>query len=69
MEEVTNWPQFAYQYIVGGIFFFVTLYLCFRPGASDPENPSDRRALKYLLVGFVGYALVHAAWVLFATYV
>ncbi len=64
-----NWLQLAYQYIVGGLFFFITLYLCFRPGASDPKNPSDRRALIYLLVGFAGYLIMHTAWILFATHV
>ena len=64
-----NWTQLIYQYVVGGIFFFVTLYLCFRPGASDMKNPSDKRALIYLLVGFGGYLFAHTAWILFATYV
>jgi hypothetical protein len=64
-----NWTELIYQYVIGGIFFFVTLYLCFRPGASDTKNPSDKRALKYLLIGFFGYLFVHTAWILFATYV
>jgi len=61
-----NWTQLAYQYIVGGLFFFITLYLCFRPGASNCRNPSDRRALYYLLIGFAGYLAVHTAWIILA---
>ena len=61
-----NWLQFGYQYVVGGLFFFITLYLCFRPGASDPQNPSDRRALIYLLIGFAGYLGGHALWIVVA---
>jgi hypothetical protein len=62
-----NWPQLAYEYIVGGIFFAVTLYLCFRPGAGDMKNPSDRKTLIYLLVGFAYYLLAMTAWILLAT--
>jgi len=64
-----NWAQLAYQYAIGGIFFLVTLYLCFRPGASDVNNPSDRRALRFLIIGFIGYLAMHTAWILIATYV
>ena len=63
-----NWPQLAYQYHVGGLFFFITLYLCLRPGASDLKNPSDRRAFIYLLIGFAGYLCAHTIWILIATY-
>jgi len=63
-----NWLQLSYQYIVGGLFFFVTLYLCFRPGASELGNSSDRRALVYLIVGFIGYLAMHTAWVILASY-
>ncbi len=61
-----NWLQLAYQYIVGGLFFFITLYLCFGPGASSRENPSDRRALFYLLIGYAGYFILHTAWIILA---
>jgi len=63
---MTNWPQLIYQYGVGGVFFFITLYLCYRPGASDSRNPSDRKALYYLLLGFAGYLAVHIVWIIIA---
>ena len=62
-----NWLQLVYQYLVGGTFFFVTVYLCFRPGASDSSNPSDRRALFYLLIGFAGYLGMHTLWIILAS--
>lgn len=68
-EATMNWPELIYQYAVGGLFFFLTLYICFRPGASDPKNPSDRKSLIYLLIGFAGYLVAHTAWILLATYV
>lgn len=58
--------QIAYQYGVGGVFFAVTLYLCFRPGASDLKSPTDRKTLWLLLVGFVGYFLFHLGWIVLA---
>jgi len=63
-----NWGQLVYQYAVGGLFFFVTLYLCFRPGASDTHNPSDKRALIYLLAGFAGYLGMHTLWIILASF-
>lgn len=62
-----NWLQLIYEYTVGGVFFFVTLYLCLRPGASDLKNPSDRRAVIYLVGGFAGYLGVITAWILIAS--
>lgn len=63
-----NWLQLSYQYLVGGIFFFVTLFLCFRPGASDTSNPSDKKALFYLLAGFAGYLALHTGWIVLASF-
>ena len=40
-----NWPQLAYQYGIGGLFFLVTLFLCIRLGAADLSVPSDRRTI------------------------
>jgi len=62
-----NWGQLAYQYIVGGLFFLITLRLCFRPGAASLKNPSDRRAFAYLVIGFIGYLALHAGWIFFAS--
>jgi hypothetical protein len=62
-----NWLQLSYQYLVGGAFFFITLYLCFRPGAGDLKIGSDRRALRYLLIGFAGYLAMHTFWIIFAS--
>jgi len=61
-----TWLEFVYQYIVGGLFFFITMALCFRPGGSDISHPADRRSLFFLLLGFAGYFLAHAAWIILA---
>jgi hypothetical protein len=62
-----NWPQLGYEYTVGGVFFAVTLFLCFRPGAGDVKNSSDRKTLIYLLAGFVGYFTAMTVWILLAS--
>lgn len=62
-----NWPQLIYQYSVGGTFFFVTLWLCFRLGAADIKNSSDRKALIYLIAGIAGYFAFHTIWIILAT--
>jgi len=62
-----NGPQLIYQYTAGGLFFFITLYLCFRPGANDLDDVSDRRALIYLILGFAGYFIMHSLWIILAT--
>ena len=63
-----NWLQLGYEYAMGGVFFFVTLWLCFRGGeASALKNPSDRRTLVILLAGFVYYFLTMTVWILLAS--
>jgi drug/metabolite transporter (DMT)-like permease len=59
-----NWTQLIYQYAFGGAFFAITMYLCFRPGASDLSNKSDRKAFIYALVGFAGYLAMHICWII-----
>ena len=61
-----NWVQLAYEYGVGGLFFFITMYLCFRPGGSSLAHPIDRRAFWILILGFAGYLGAHVAWILLA---
>ena len=62
-----NWLQLVYQYSIGGVFFGVSLWLCFQLGAARMRNPSDRRALWICLIGFVGYLLFHTTWIVLAS--
>jgi drug/metabolite transporter (DMT)-like permease len=61
-----TWFEFGYQYLIGGAFLFLTLWLCFRPGASDREHPADRKTLKICILGFLGYFIAHALWIILA---
>ncbi len=62
-----NWLQLAYQYVVGGLFFGVSLILCFGRGASIMANRSDSRTLKVCLVGIAGYLLFHVIWIVLSS--
>jgi hypothetical protein len=61
-----NWLQLAYEYILGGLFFFVTLRLCFGPGAASLRSAADRRTLAWLLAGLAGYLVLHLVWIVAA---
>jgi hypothetical protein len=61
-----NWLQLAYEYGVGGLFFFITMYLCFREGGSSLDHPVERRTFWILLFGFIGYLGVHVIWIFLA---
>ncbi|MFH1725329.1 MAG: hypothetical protein ABII00_12010 [Elusimicrobiota bacterium] len=61
-----NGAQLAYQYLVGGAFFFVTLWLCFRLGGAQKDHPQDRKSAKILLIGFAAYFCAHTLWIVLA---
>ncbi len=68
MDNPTNWLQIAYQYGIGGIFFAVTLWLCFHQGGASLIYKQDRRMLKILLGGYFGYLIVHSLWAYLARF-
>lgn len=61
-----NWPQFAYQYIIGGIIFFVGLLIPILTGGWKFKSAKDTKLLIILLVGLVYYALGHGIWIYLA---
>ena len=61
-----NWAQLGYQYGVGGLFFLVTLALCFQPGASKWSNSADRKSFLLSVIGLTGYFLVTLLWIVAA---
>ena len=61
-----TWFEFGYQYLIGGAFLAVTLWICFRPGASDITHPADRKTLKICLLGVLGYFIAHGLLIILA---
>jgi hypothetical protein len=58
-----NGLQFAYQALVGGAFFVATLWACTR---SARPSPSDRLAVRVVVVGMTAVLAAQAAWILAA---
>jgi len=64
--SLNGW-QWLYQYSIGGLFFFLTLWLCFRLGGAEADHPADRRTRRILILGLIGYAGGHGLWILLAS--
>jgi len=57
------WPQWFYNYSVGGVFFLATLFIAFRTGVMRWERTLDRRLLFSMIAGLLIFMTVHAAWI------
>ncbi len=68
MENPTNWWQILYQYGLGGVFFVVTLVLCFAERGSSLDHPEDRWMLRLLIGGYFGYLAFHVLWAYLARF-
>ena len=60
------WDSFAYQYIVGGFFFLLAIFLGFRKGVLKLARKTDRITFFILILGFVLYFCFHGFWILWA---
>jgi hypothetical protein len=58
-----NWIAWAYQYGLGGLFFFATLAVGIRAGSIDPRRRGGRRFVLVLVGGLFLWAGAHAAWI------
>lgn len=55
---------FLYQYLIGGFFFFLGIFITYRKGVWNPSNANDRRTVRNLVLGFVFYFSMHGIWIL-----
>lgn len=58
-----KWIPFLYQYGVGGLLFFVTLWAAKRSGALKLDNYADLRLLAMLVGGFFAFLAIHGLWI------
>lgn len=58
-----KWVPWLYQYSVGGLLFFATLWAAMRCGALRREDFSDRWLLRILVAGFFAFLVVHGFWI------
>ncbi|MFV1967591.1 MAG: hypothetical protein ACC628_19350 [Pirellulaceae bacterium] len=63
---MTIWPQWFYQYGVGGLFFLAAVIAALRTGAIRWSHPTERRLLLALLAGLFAFMSAHAAWIVLA---
>lgn len=60
---MNSWPQWLYQYVLGGAMFVATVALALRVGALRWRRARDRHLLLALAAGLLLFAVVHAAWI------
>jgi hypothetical protein len=63
---MTVWPQWFYQYGVGGSFLLAAVIVAFRTGAVRWSHRGERRLLLALVAAFLSLMSVHAAWIALA---
>jgi hypothetical protein len=57
------WIPYVYQYILGGILFALGILIPLNKKALRLKRQEDRWTLRFLIVGFIIYATVHAVWI------
>lgn len=53
-----------YQFIVGGLIFFIGIFAALRVRDYSWKNKSDRTLLAAMILGFLIYLLSHILWYL-----
>ena len=62
------WLPFIYLYGIGGLFFFIGLWLVVRSGALRSSGRGAKRWIQVLLFGFFWYMLIHGGATLMAIF-
>lgn len=60
------WTAYLYKYGFGGVFFFIGVYIILRNKSCILGRGRDTLWFKWLILGFIAYAAVHALWILAA---
>ncbi len=63
---INVWGTYLYQFIVGGIFFALALFIVVKTGAADLRLKKERQWFMWLIIGFIGLAVFFAGWILLA---
>jgi len=63
-----HWAPFLFQYILGGIFFALSLMITFCSGDMKIQPKENKKFLYILVAGFALYASGHALWIFLASY-
>jgi len=63
-----NWLPFIYLYGVGGVFFFIGLYVIVKSGSLNLQKTHHKKWLKILISGFFFFFFIHAFLIVAALY-
>lgn len=62
----SHWAGLLYFFVVGGIFFAVSLWLPFSKGDIRWQNRDDRRTAFFVTGGFAFYLVLYVLWEIYA---
>ncbi len=68
MSFFNTWFPFIYLYGVGGIFFFIGVYLARKSGALDLNIKRHRFWYRVMLYGYLYFVILHATLIIAALY-
>jgi len=60
-----NWGPFIYQYLVGGLIFFIGFGLVWRSGDLSWKRREDRLTTIFVLIMFFAYLIGQFLWQLY----
>lgn len=63
-----SWLPYLYLYVVGGLFFFLGLFLIKKYGAIDLTKKQHRFWMKVMIFGYFYFAALHALLIIAALY-
>ncbi len=66
LEFSKTWLPYLYLYGAGGILFLIGIILTVRHKALNLSRKRHRKWFRVIIVGFIWYALIHAAVILAA---
>jgi|TARA_B100001079_G_scaffold69660_1_gene59437 hypothetical protein len=61
-----SWLPYMYLYGIGGIFFFSGVYIVWKTGAIDLNQPHHRTWMKVFFLGYAWFMIVHGFFTILA---
>ncbi|HAB52136.1 MAG TPA: hypothetical protein DCE80_08215 [Ignavibacteriales bacterium] len=65
---IQTWLPFIYLYVVGGLFFFVGIYIIIKSDSLNLKKKQHRFWLRVLIGGFFFFMFLHAFLIISALY-
>ena len=63
---MTIWLPLLYQFLIGGIIFFIGIVIPWRQRDYSWKKREDRLTLVYMILGFFLYFILQTLWTLYA---